>query len=110
MARRLAPRRGSRPSAARAGRTRNGSAAATGTRAEASARRCPSSVERTAVRGAENSYGLEADPDLLARRGAEQLGRVPAADREGDVPVRVLVEDQVGVAGSGEGSRRGRGG
>src|SRR4029450_9135918 len=52
----------------------------------------------------ESSYSLEADPDLLAGCCTEQLGRVATADRERDVPVRVLVEDHVALAGIGEGA------
>src|SRR5581483_5075769 len=48
------------------------------------------------------------DRQLLARPEREHLGRVPAGDRDGDVLVRVLVEDDVPGAGVRERARRGR--
>ena len=68
----------------------------------ASARRCPSSDGRSAVRGTSGSHDLEANQHVLPRRRVEELGRVPAADRERDVPIGVLVEDHVAFARVGE--------
>src|SRR4029453_639050 len=44
----------------------------------------------------------DVDRDPLTRTGQEHLGRVPVRDRDGDVLVRVLVEDDVARARVGE--------
>src|SRR6185503_2260978 len=48
------------------------------------------------------------DPHFLPRSDAEEVGRTAAVDRDRDVSVRILVEDDVTPAGVGERARSGR--
>src|SRR5215208_7738478 len=59
---------------------------------------------RAAARGRPASWRAEVDPHLVARTGPEEVGRAPAADRDRDVRVRVLVEDDVARARVREGA------
>src|SRR3954453_7123984 len=89
----------SHPNAAPAGRTGGASAASAGTRGVGCEPQFPLPVERTVFRLPLSSYGLKSNSYVLPRCNSKQLGRIPAADRERDVPVGVLVKDHIALAG-----------
>src|SRR5207253_9318008 len=94
------------PSEARAGRTACGSGPGTHARARADRPRrwsLPARIRgRAGARAREDSWRAEVDPDLLAGGHTEHLRRAAAVDRDRDIPVRVLVEDDVAGPRIGE--------